>query len=277
MLFVDSRCHLAESPRWDGGRLHWVDLEAGALWTVTDGAEPHRLDLGRATGFAELRTDGGFITAGPGGVWWIDDHGSPEWTVDLPEDWSVMRVNDGACDPAGRLLCGTTPWDAGSQPGRLHQVEPDGRVTTLLDGIGMSNGLAWNPAGDTMYHVDSLAHEITAYGYDVRTGAVGSPQHTITVDLGIPDGLTVDVEGNLWVAVWGSGRVLRYRPDGEILGHVEVPARYVTSCTFGGSQLYITTARWDLTEADLRTEPAAGGVFRCETTTTGLPLRRFAG
>ncbi|MGW5445969.1 SMP-30/gluconolactonase/LRE family protein [Streptomyces asiaticus] len=289
-LWADCRCSLAESPRWDDrtNQLLWVDLDAGDLWmartdrTAAPDGGPVRVQFDRPASVAVPRTDGGLLTAGPGGFVWTDRDGRPGRTVDLPEDWSVMRMNDGACDPVGRLLCGSTSREAGAWPGRLYQLDGDGRVRVLLDGLGMSNGIAWSPTGDTVYHVDSLAHEVAAYSYDVDTGSLGDRRRFLVLeeDFGMPDGLTVDAEGFLWVAVWGAGRVLRCAPDGEVVSHIDVPARYVTACTFGGdglSDLYITTARRPSTGHPPRAEPAAGGVFRCAPGTSGLPLSRFAG
>ena len=284
-LCVDSRCQLAESPRWDdrnGGELVWVDLNEGLLWRWA--AERHAAPtaLGRATGVATPHRDGGWITAGPGGFIWIDEAGSQQCLVDLPEDWSVMRMNDGVCDPAGRLLCGSTSWEAGARPGNLYQLSGGGRVRTLLRGLGMSNGMGWSPDGRSFYHVDTLAHSVSVYDYAPETGELGALRSAFRVDpaLGMPDGLTVDADGFLWVAIWGGGRVIRYGADGVPGAEITVPTRYVTSCTFGGPDLrdlFITTARWDLGVDELTAETGAGGVFRCRLPVPGLPLSRFDG
>jgi sugar lactone lactonase YvrE len=282
-LWVDSDCFLAESPRWDARRrcLLWVDLEAGDLWSRNAVGEVQRLPLGRPTSVATPRTDGGYLTAGPRGFMWIDDEGTTLRIVDIAdEDWSTMRMNDGACDPAGRMLCGSTPWKAGTVPGRLHQIDAQGQVRTLLHGLGMSNGMGWSPDGRVFYLIDSLAYTVTAFDYDVAHGTLRDARTLVTVDqeLGMPDGLTVDANGGLWIAIWGGGVVLHYTADGRPAGAISVPARYVTSCTFGGpdlTDLYITTARWTLSGDALAAEPGAGGVFRCRPGVTGQPLRRF--
>jgi len=284
-LWVDSQCHLAESPRWDdrrGGELVWVDLEAGLLWRWAPDRHAASTALGRATGVAVPRSDGGMITAGTGGFTWIDEAGSQQCTVDLPEDWSVMRMNDGVCDPAGRLLCGSTPWKAGARPGNLYQLSGGGRVRTLRRGLGMSNGMGWSPDGRSFYHVDTLKHSVSVYDYVPETGDLGERRGAFRVDpeLGMPDGLTVDADGFLWIAIWGGGRVIRYTPTGEPREEIVVPARYVTSCTFGGADLcdlFITTARWDLGVDELASETGAGGVFHCRLPVSGLPLSRFDG
>ncbi len=284
-VWVDSRCRIAESPRWDerrGGELLWVDLDDGVLWRWSADRGAVHAALGRATGVAAPRRGGGLVTAGPGGFTWMDDCGTTGRTVDLPEDWSVMRMNDGACDPAGRLVCGSTPWEAGRRTGTLYQLSGDGSVRVLLTGLGMSNGVAWSPDGMSMHHVDSLAYTVSTYDYSPQTGELGERRAMFRIDpsVGMPDGLAVDEDGLLWVAIWGGHRVTRYTADGTRLADVAVPARYVTSCIFGGldrGDLYITTARWDLDDSALAGEPAAGGVFRCRVGVRGMAPALFDG
>lgn len=281
-LLVDSRCHLAESPRWDdrGGGLLWVDLDDGVLWRWSPDGGTNHTALGRSTGVATPRRDGGLITAGPGGFVWVDDSGRPGRVVDVDEDWSTMRMNDGACDPAGRLVCGSTPREAGSRPGSLYQLSGDGTVRVLLTGLRMSNGLGWSPDGRSLHLIDSLAYSVSTYDYSPEPGEVGALRDVFRLDpaVGMPDGLAVDADGLLWIAVWGGGCVTRFTPDGHHVDDIAVPARYVTSCSFGGvagDELFITTARWDLDGAELAAEPAAGGVFHCRVGVRGQPLTLF--
>ena len=190
------------------------------------------------------------------------------------------RMNDGACDPQGRFWAGTLADDHRAGGGALYRLDPDGRISLVLDGLTIANGLGWSPDGGTMYLVDSGPRVIYVFAFDPATGAIsgGRALATVAEHVGSPDGMTVDAAGDLWVAVYGGGRVHRYSPDGVLRQALAVPAAQSTCCAFAGpglSRLYVTTATEGWSDERRRAEPAAGLVYRFDTDATGLPAAPF--
>ncbi len=210
----------------------------------------------------------GFALEGPDGSVTILD---PVWT-----DESV-RMNEGGCDPDGRFWCGSMAYDQRPGGARLYRLDPDGTVHVGLEGVTVSNGLEWSPDGTLAYYDDTATHRVDVFDYDRDVGLTGRRPFVRLSDDERPDGLTVDAEGGVWVALNGSGVVHRYTPDGVLDGVVEVGAAQVTACTFGGpnlDQLFITTSRENLPpDAD----PQAGSLFRADVGVAGRPVREFAG
>jgi sugar lactone lactonase YvrE len=177
------------------------------------------------------------------------------------------QLNDGKADPQGRFWAGTKHLEGEHAIGSLYRLGRDGRAVRVLDGLTVSNGLGWSPDGATMYHVDSPTRRVDAYAFDPATGAVEGRRELVSFppDAGLPDGLTVDEDGHLWVAFWGGGALRRVAPDGRVVEEIAMPASLVTSCAFGGEDggdLFVTSARVGLTDAELRDRPLAGAVFR---------------
>jgi sugar lactone lactonase YvrE len=164
----------------------------------------------------------------------------------------------------------------------LYRLEPTGHVEPVVDGIAVSNGIDWSLDGATMYYVDSLAHGVDAFSFDADTGALSERRRVaeIAPGDGVPDGLTVDSDGAIWVAIWGGWCVRRYAPDGELLLELALPVSQVSSCIFGGADLetlYVTSARTELSEDALAREPHAGSLFSFDAGVRGRPAFRFAG
>lgn len=200
--------------------------------------------------------------------------------ADRPE----THFNDGKVDPAGRFWFGSIAVDRTSDVlGDLYSLETDLTVTHRLRGVDNTNGMDWSPDGRTMYYIDSLTRQVTAYDYDGASGAISNPRPLVTLPegTGVPDGMTVSVDGSLWVAHWGGARVTRWHPvTGALLQTIAVPANLTTSCAFAGpamDDLYITTARYQEPIAALAAQPLAGGLFRYRTDTTGRPAAIFPG
>jgi sugar lactone lactonase YvrE len=193
------------------------------------------------------------------------------------------RFNDGKCDPAGRFLAGTMDDAEVEASGSLYSLALDGTVKTLLTGLRISNGLAWSPDHRTFYHIDTPTHLVTAYDYDLATGDIANPHTAITVssELGWPDGMTSDMEGMLWVAMWGGAKLTRWNPvTGQLLENISFPALNVSSCAFGGSDLtdlYVTSARKGMSAEELEQYPLSGGLFRIKTNIQGMPTFTFGG
>ena len=184
------------------------------------------------------------------------------------------RMNDGACDRAGRFFAGTMARDETPGAGTLYRLDPDHEVTPLITGLGISNGIGWSPDERLMYYIDSPTHRVDVFDYDPATGAIDGRRRFAAVGAGgaVPDGLAVDANGGVWVAVHGGGAVLRHDPLGTVVQSIELPAAHVTSCAFGGrnlDRLYITTAAGPGT--------GGGALFACEPGVTGLPGHPFRG
>jgi sugar lactone lactonase YvrE len=198
----------------------------------------------------------------------------------LDELWTDTRVrmNEGGCDPDGRFYCGSMAYDQRPGAGALYRLDPDGSVRVVLGSVTISNGLEWSPDGSRAYYNDTLTQRIDVFDYDGESGLTGRrPFADIPVEAGGPDGLTVDEEGSVWVALYGGGAVRCYTPEGVLDEVVEVPAEQVTACTFGGqdhNQLFITTSREGLGGGE---DPLAGSLFRSAVGVAGLPVREFAG
>lgn len=261
---------LAEGPFWDvrNSRLTWVDIDAGALWCVSDlsgGETPQLLLRGdHALGVAVPHADGGWVCGRGRGVELVSDEGDVLVSVELER--SGVRMNDGKADRSGRFWVGSKAEDNAPGAGSLWRIGLDGGITRMLSGLTIANGLGWSPDGSVMYVTDSAAGRITAYECDEATGELGAGLTFVDVDpaLGVPDGLSVDTEGFVWTAVWGGACVLRISPDGEAVERVEIPTSHVSSCTFAGptlDTLVVTSARSELTVEQLAAQPFAGHVF----------------
>jgi sugar lactone lactonase YvrE len=191
-------------------------------------------------------------------------------------------MNDGKCDERGRFWAGTMACDARPGRGALYRLDPAYSVSCVLRGLSIPNGVDWSSDGRTMYFADSGERRIDCFDWDAETGTIAGRRPFVGFgrDEGVPDGLTVDAEGYLWVAMWGGWCVRRYAPDGQLARVVEVPVARVSSCAFGGPDLrdlYITTASGGLDAAERERQPDAGGVFRLRTDVSGRPPNSFAG
>jgi sugar lactone lactonase YvrE len=209
-----------------------------------------------------------------------DRNGSFQVVADTGIPTSTMRMNDGKCDSAGRFWAGTMSTDGHPGLASLFRLDPDYTLTEVVRGVSISNGLGWNPDDTLMYFIDSPTHRVEVFDFDLAAGALSARRTLVTIDraVGEPDGLSVDTEGFLWVAIWGGSAVHRYAPDGSLDRVVHLPASHITSCCFGGhrlDELYITSARDELSPEQLKHEPLAGAVFRCEVGVEGLPTKPF--
>lgn len=193
----------------------------------------------------------------------------------------TLRCNDGKCDPAGRLWVGTITLTAPDGSAALYTVHSDGSVLTKLTGITNSNGIVWSPDKKYMYYTDTPTRQINRYRYDAASGTITYDGIAVTIDpaTGFPDGMTIDIHGNLWVAHWGGYGVYCYNPEtGEPLSKIDIPAPNVASCAFGGKELdtlYITTARSGMSEKELAEYPFSGSLFCCKPGVRGIEPHRF--
>ncbi|MET9609606.1 SMP-30/gluconolactonase/LRE family protein [Streptomyces sp. NPDC006512] len=286
---------LSEGPLWhaERGELLWVDIPAGLVHRaplvarddgsgLPDLGPRTTLSLDRPVGAVALCASGGLLAAAGTTFLRVDDTGAcGEFAAPaLPEGGPPRRMNDAKCDPAGRLLAGTMAEDATPGAGALYRLDPSGAVTVLLDSVTISNGLGWSPDGRLLYYADSPTRRVDVFDHDPVTGELSARRpFADTGDAGVPDGLAVDTEGRVWVAVWGAGQVRAYTPGGALHAVVTVPASHVSSCAFAGPDLdvlVITTAAEELSPEQLANEPLAGRVFVCRPGATGLPVAPFA-
>ena len=191
-------------------------------------------------------------------------------------------MNDGACDPTGRFWAGSMAYDGTPGAGTLYRLDPDGSAHAMVTGTTISNGLGWSADGRTMWFADSGPGTVDAFDFDVQDGVPANRRTVIEIDPadGVPDGLTVDAEDHLWVAVWDGREARRYTPGGELVARVRVPVTRPTSCCLGGpglTWLFISTAREGLSDDELRLQPDAGRLFCSEVGTRGVAQPRFAG
>jgi sugar lactone lactonase YvrE len=187
-------------------------------------------------------------------------------------------MNDGGCDPQGRFYCGTMAYDETTGAGSLYRLDPDRGVTVVLTDVTISNGLQWTAAGDTALYVDTPTGRVDSFDFDGGSGTFANRRPFVSISgPGQPDGMAIDEEDGIWVALWGGRAVHRYDANGHLDLVVELPVSQVTACTFGGPDrrsLFITTSR-DGVEPD--DQPEAGSVFRFETDVRGAVPHAYAG
>ncbi|MEN3284529.1 MAG: hypothetical protein V7607_5669 [Solirubrobacteraceae bacterium] len=274
---VPASCRLGESPWWDAQRerLVWVDIPEGLVHAhepSTGAMSTSQLD--DAVGFAVGRKGGGFVAGTAAGLVELDDDLRPTGPVDAPPDLDEhRRINDGACDPHGRVLLGTVDRSA-ERTGTLWSRGLDGAFEALAIDVGMSNGLAFSPDGGHLYYVDTTTQQVDRFDYNPVTGRASrrSPFCRVAASVGLPDGLAVDAVGCVWVAIWGAGEVWRLSPEGERIGTAHVPASRTTCCAFGGTRrnrLYVTTASEGGDDREVDRDGAPGAVFAVEVGVRG--------
>jgi sugar lactone lactonase YvrE len=271
---------LGEGPVWDadGEELIWVDIDRGLVHRRSRGRSDRTVNVGQPVGCAVPRAGGGLALALRDGFGLLPPGGGEARLVaPVERERPDTRMNDGACDSRGRFWAGTMSLTGDTRAAALYRLDPDLSVTRVLRGVSVSNGIAWAPDGSVLYHVDSPRRRIDLYDFDVVTGRVGCRRSVIPIaaELGSPDGLAVDAEGGVWVALWGGSAVLRFSPEGTLDERLELPVTNVTSCCFGDRDLgtlYIATAARGAAH-----EPLAGEVFACRPGVCGLRATPFAG
>lgn len=258
----------------------WVDMLAGRVLATSLARLTTRvIDIpGPVAAIVRPRSAGGLVVATETGVVLLDEADEPTSLCEIVKEPGV-RMNEGGCDPHGRFWCDTMADDVRAGAGSLYRVDADGRVEVALTGVSSSNGLGWSPDGATAFYVDTMTGGIDAFTFDNASGSLGERRRFAEIEstLGFPDGIAVDAEGGVWVALWDGGAVRRYAPDGTLDVVVALPCRYVTARAFGGvelDELFITTSRLGLpAEAD----PEAGVLFRCVPGVRGQAVLTFAG
>ena len=282
---VALRAELGESPVWDRreAALYWIDGRGRTVNRYDPNTGANRAvavpEQVHAIAFTRSRR---LLAVFEASLAFLDfETGALEPIARLIEGVDD-NLNDGACDRTGRFWVGSKARDWVSPIGALFRIDADLSVHRMDERIQLSNGMGWSPDDRTMYFIDSMPGEIYAYDFDAATGAIANRRVLVRIaeEHGLPDGMTVDAEGFLWVAQWNGARVVRYDPQGAIERVIETPVRRPTSCTLGGpdmTTLYITSGTMRMSAEELASEPRAGHLFALETGIRGLPEPLFAG
>ena len=268
---------LPEGPYWDGvaGGLYWVDIPAGRVHLLDESGGQRTWAAGQPVGAVAGRAGGGLVLAVRDGFAALDTAtGQTSMLAGVELDRPGNRMNDGACDRAGRLFAGTKAEDDARQAGALYRLDPDHAVTRVIAGVTISNGIGWSPDERLMYYVDSPTRRIDVFDYEPASAAMEGRRAFARVSEGeaMPDGLAVDAEGGVWVALWGGSAVRRYDTAGRLDRVLQVPHVNVTSCAFGGpglDLLYVTAAAG--------AGAAEGALYRGPAGVAGLPAYPFRG
>ena len=285
-LVLDARATLGEGALWHPEEqvLYWVDIEGRKLHIFDPATgEDRELPVGDRIGTVVPVAGGGALVALQNGIHRIDTKTGKLTKLAAPIEEDDIRFNDGKCDPAGRFWVGTMALDTREGAAVLYRMDQDGSIHQVLDNLTISNGIVWTADKRTLYLTDTPTQQVYAFDYDDTTGSISNRRVAISIpeSEGSPDGMTLDAEGKLWIALHGGGAVARWDPEsGEMLQKITVPAPQTTSCAFGGKKLdtlYITTAREGLQEDQLQQYPGSGGIFSAKPDVRGVPADFYRG
>jgi sugar lactone lactonase YvrE len=283
-----TKADLGEGPLWDAAnrQLYYVDIIAGDIHIFDPAKGTDRtINVGQPVGVVALRKNGGLVAGLHHGFAFVDQKTGRAELIHHPEQGvETNRFNDGKVDPAGRFWAGTMPFDGKDAVGALYRMDADRTVRKMIPNVTISNGLDWSADGRTFYFIDSRQHNIVAYDMNPESGDItnGREVHHFPRENTLPDGMSIDVEGMLWVAHYRGGDVTRIDPKaGKQIGRIVVPgALDITSCAFGGDNLdilYITTSRLGHTPEQRVEEPNSGSLFAARPGVKGRPSVAFAG
>lgn len=282
-LLVDHPSDTGEGPLWheENQTLNWVDIPAGKLFRFDPATGENELVYqhdGQIGGYT-IQADGSLILFCERGAVLRLMGDMPEWIIPEIKALRESRFNDVIADPEGRIYAGTMP--LGNNPAQLYRLDPDGTLTLVMDDLTQANGMGFSPDLSTFYLTDSNSRQIYRLDYDRATGALSNrrPLTTTADDGTVPDGMTVDAEGNIWSARYGGSGLYKYTSEGQLMGKVEFPVRNITSITFGGRDYdtaFVTTAGG--TQRSAGTGFLAGSLFGIHLKTSGrAPFRSGIG
>lgn len=284
-LEYQTDAHLGEGPVWDeiNQKLWWVDILSCTLNCYDPGSKENQsFDVGEQIGAAVLRKEGGLLLALESGLAFFDDQ--TETMTPLENDFTLgegTRSNDGKCDPEGRFWFETLDYDLEKGSGNLFCLNSELKVEKKLDQLTIPNGMAWNKKSDKFFFIDTIAGELYSYRYQKESGKISdrSVIYHFEEELGYPDGMTIDTEDKLWIALYAGRKVIRINPDnGHIEFEIRIPVPKPTSCTFGGKDLktlFITTCREHMDEAEIEKAPLSGSLFSVDLPFQGIKTDRF--
>jgi len=277
---------LGEGPVWDEDQqaLWWVDIFDRLVHRFDPkSGEDECYTFDEPVGAVALRGSGGLVVVlASRVVTWAAGSPRREVVAQLAGEEARHRLNDARCDHNGNLWVGSVSEDKQPNAASLYRLDTAGRLQPILRGVTISNGLDWTPSGDEFYYIDSPTQSIDVFRFAADSGRLDDRRVAVSIAStdGLPDGMTVDADGFIWVALYGGGRVRRYAPDGMLDMEIQLPVSQVTSCTFGGPDLmdlYITTGRKDLPDDQAHAQPLAGALFRCRPGVRGRLPQPFGG
>lgn len=285
-ILCNHRCILGESVVWDEQKkmISWVDIEKGEIHEYLPDKEKQRtIPVRTAIGSIAVCSDGNYIAAIRDGIAVIDRSSGRVELIACPEaGMPGNRFNDGKCDPAGRFWTGTMSLGGEAHKGNVYVLDEAFTAKKRIEGVSVSNGMAWDIERAVFYYIDTPTFSVTAYDYDIKTSRIDNKRTAFRIpeEEGAPDGMTIDSEGMLWIAHWNGWQVARWNPDtGEKLSWIQLPVSRVTSCTFGGpdmERMFITTAQIGLSKEELEDQPFAGCLFEVKNCGyRGFPAYKF--
>lgn len=274
VCIADYACHTGEGPLWHPleKRVYWVDIPQGRLFRYDPATGEHEQCLEtEAIGGFTIQEDGALLLFMAKGAVRLWRDGFLGTIIDSVAAELDSRFNDVIADPEGRVFCGTM--SSGSHPGTLYRLDTDGTLHVVLEGLGCPNGMGFTPDLTQMYFTDSVPRQIYQFDYDRATGELSNQRVFVQVPEGegVPDGMTVDADGNVWSARWDGGCLVQYSPQGQEIQRIEFPARKVSSVVFAGddyTDMYVTTAGGGRRPEE---GEGAGCLFRLTTGATGRP------
>ena len=280
---TDSIAYHGEGPFWDARtkRLLMLDVLVGDVVAFDEDGNVKRYDLPSPVATViRRRTSGGFVIATEREVIVADEDFTTFENIVSLDTSPLLRTNDGGCDLSGAFIIGTMSYAASEAKGSVYRISSDGSIQELKSGVTISNGVQWSRNGEKVFYIDTPTRRVDSFEVDVETG-VWSDQHChieIEERFGFPDGMAIDVEGGLWIAMWGGGAVNHYNSSGHLQESIVIPGvSQVSSCAFGGTDnrtLFITTSRQGIPDDE---EPRAGAVFAIEVATPGANTFEFLG
>lgn len=274
---------IGESPRWDakGERLMWVDIDGQLLCFFDPKTQANtEYALGSTVGVAVFAEDNRIAVALKDRFALFDEETHSLETLAVVESRDRYRFNDGGVDPAGRFYAGTMQVPAIPETADLYSIDHTGEVVKRLAGVGLTNGMAWSLDTKNFYFTDTTLWNIREFDYDIEDGTISNPQviFELPKSMGLTDGLIIDSEGCLWLAVWGGSRVIRMTTEGRIISTIELPVTQVSSMGFGGKnldQLYITSATLHVNQSKNPDQPLAGSLFVADVGVQGVDQFMF--
>jgi sugar lactone lactonase YvrE len=275
--------YIAEGPVWDSSTSTWlfVDITAGLVHRLEpESGELVTFSVGQPVSAVVPTSCGRLLLVSVHGLILCERDGTGQKAFgDRLETDPVLLLNDAKVDSSGRLWTGSRDGERGSR-GHLFRIHGDGRSTVMLEGVSVSNGLGWSPDDRSFYYIDSLTYAVRVFDFDTETGEIANGREfcAFHADSGLPDGLSVDEHGGVWIAHFGAGTITRHDPSGALVAEHRFPVPNVTSLAFGGplgSDALVTTARYKMTDAELAHSPMAGDVFVASWGVRGVPTHPF--
>ncbi len=279
-VLYPSQCMLGEGPIWHAERkcCFWVDIERGILYEYNWVSKVTRTwSFDYKVTMVIQGANNNLILGLNGGIARFDLKSERlEWLLDIETELKENRCNDGACDSHGRLWIGTMHMDFKQGAGSLYCIDKNLNILKKLDKVTISNGIVWSLDNKRLYYIDSPTQVVQSFIFKEETGEISFEKNVIQipVEMGTPDGMTIDQEGMLWIAHWGGFGIYRWNPlDGKFMDKIEIPVPNVSSCAFAGESLdhlIITTARGNLNEEELKKYPESGNIFWAKADVKGI-------